>query len=78
MRERQKRHMAAVRREGRWTGSPRPFGWKKLPLIDTVTGKQAMDSKGKVRWTWRIDQVAGDAADCIREGVKAILDGASL
>lgn len=78
MRERQKRHMAGVRREGRWTGSPRPFGWKKLPLIDPVTGKQATDSKRQLRWTWRIDQVDGDAADCIREGVKAILDGASL
>lgn len=78
MRERQKRHMAGVRREGRWTGSPRPFGWKKLPLIDQVTGKQASDSKGQLRWTWRIDQLDTDEADCIREAVKAVLDGASL
>ena len=78
MRERQKRHMAGVRREGRWTGSPRPFGWKKLPLIDPMTSKQATDRKEQLRWTWRIDQLDTDEADCIRGAVKAVLDGASL
>src|SRR5215510_3734689 len=78
MPERQKRHMAGVRRDGRWTGNPRPFGWKKLPLIDPVAGWQATERKGQPRRTWRIDQLDSYAADCIREAVKAILDGASL